>query len=347
MQVLSANQTRQLVDCEQVYAAFRAAQREYRQRFAGAMTWKGVAGRRYLYRKKAGVWHSLGARSPETERAYEQFRAGRAALKARRKSLDGEIREMAPVNKAMRLGRVPWTVARILRRLEREDLLGQGVRVAGTQALYAYERMGGVHFRSEAVATKDIDLLQDSRSGLSFVTSDLREAGLIGLLQAIDPSFQLTEAGSFRAANDKGFMVDLITPTLRNRATHATPRSDVAGDLAAVEIEGLTWLENSPSVEQVVLDERGYPLTIVAPDPRAFALHKSWLCLRSDRDPAKRRRDAAQAKAVAAMLIAFLPHLRFDDRCLDAFPDEVRALAAGLVAEARETVEPDPSWDEE
>jgi hypothetical protein len=347
MQVLSANQIRQLVDCEQVYSAFRAAQREYRQRFTGAMAWKGVKGRQYLYRKKADVWRSLGARSPETERSYEQFRAGRAALKARRKSLDEEIRAMAPVNKAMRLGRVPWTAARILRRLEREGLLGQGVRVAGTHALYAYERMGGVHFRLEAVATRDIDLLQDSRSGLSFVTSDLREAGLIGLLQAIDPSFQLTEAGSFRAANDKGFMVDLITPTLRNRATQATPRSDVPGDLAAVEIEGLTWLENSPSVEQVVLDDRGYPLTIVAADPRAFALHKSWLSLRADRDPAKRRRDAAQARAVTAMLVAFLPHLRFDDSCLNAFPDDVRALAAGLVDEARETVEPDPSWDAE
>jgi hypothetical protein len=347
MQILTPNQIRQLVDCEQVYAAYRAAQREYRQRFAGAMAWKGVHGRQYLYRKKANVWRSLGARSPETERSYEQFRAGRLALKARRKALDEEVRSMAPVNKAMKLGRVPWIAARILRRLEREGLLGQGVRVAGTHALYAYERMGGVHFRLEAVATRDIDLLQDSRSGLSFLTSDLRESGLIGLLKAVDPSFQPTETGSFRAVNEKGFMVDLITPALRNRSTQATPRSGVAGDLAAVEIDGLTWLENSPSVEQVVLDDRGYPLTIVAADPRAFALHKSWLSRRADRDPAKRRRDAAQAEAVTTMLLAYLPHLRFDDPCLNAFPDDVRALASNLVAAARERIRPDSSWDEE
>ncbi|MFL6845779.1 MAG: GSU2403 family nucleotidyltransferase fold protein [Allosphingosinicella sp.] len=345
MHVLSASQARQLVDCEQVYAAYRAARREYSQRFAGAMAWKGVRGRQYLYRKKEQVWRSLGPRLPETERTYEQFCKGREKLKARRKSLDDEIRRMAPVNRAMRLGRVPWIAARLLRKLERAGLLGHGLRVAGTHALFAYERMGGVHFRSEALATNDIDPLRDSRAGLSFVGADLREPGLLGVLRSIDPTFHPTEVGSFRAVNDKGFMVDLITPMLRNPAVRASP-AESEGDLRPVEIAGLAWLENSPTVEQIVIDDKGFPLTIVAPDPRAFALHKLWLSRRNDRDPVKRRRDAAQAGLVAAMLAAVLPHYRFDDPVLDAFPAEVRSLSAELMS-ARGGPEDSASWDDE
>jgi hypothetical protein len=348
MLILSGAQTRQLIDCEQAYAAFRAAQREYRQRFTGAMAWKGVGRHQYLYRKKDGVWRSLGARSPETQRSYEQFRAGRARLKARRKSLDEAIRAMAPVNRAMRLGRVPWTSARILRRLEKAGLLGQGLRVAGTHALYAYERMGGVHFHSDTVTTTDIDLLRDSRSGLSFVTSDLGDAGLIGLLRAVDASFELTEEGSFRAVNGRGFMVDLITPSLPNPATRAAAVVASSEDLTAVEIEGLTWLENSPVVEEVAIDEKGYPLSIIAPDPRAFAFHKAWLAGREDRDPAKRRRDSAQAESVIAMLLRFQPHLRFDDPALNAFPTAVRKLGERLVRATRTTTDAMPDeWDTE
>jgi hypothetical protein len=348
MRILSGSQTRQLIDSEQAYLAFRAAQREYRQRFTGAMTWKGVGSHQYLYRKKEGIWRSLGPRSPETERVYEQFRAGRAKLKARRKSLDEAIRAMAPINRAMRLGRVPWTSARILRRLERAGLLGEGLRVAGTHALYAYERMGGVHFHSQTVTTADIDLLRDSRAVLSFTSSDVRDASLMELLRRIDASFEPAAAGSFRAVNDKGFMVDLITPALRNPARPIAAEKGNADDLTAVEIEGLAWLENSRAVEQVVIDERGYPLTVIAPDPRAFALHKAWLARRDDRDPAKRRRNAAQAEAVVEMLLRFQPHLGFDDPALKAFPATVRKLGAELVKAGKKNMTRDPaSWDGE
>jgi hypothetical protein len=340
---LNGSQSRQLIDCEQAYAAYRAAERDYRQRFAGSMAWKTVSGKQYLYRKKEDRWASLGPRSPETEQAYERFLAGREALKARRRSLDETIRQMAPVNRAMRLGRVPWTSARILRRLDRAGMLGHGLRVAGTHALYAYERMAGVHLPSGDVSTQDIDLLFDSRSGLSFADSAASEAGLLGLLRAVDPTFEPTGKGSFRAANDKVFMVDLITPLPRNASR--SPSLAAGGDLTPVEIAGLSWLESSPPVEQVVIDERGFPLTMAAPDPRAFALHKAWLARRDDRDPLKKRRDAGQARIVSDMLAAHLPHLRFDDPALTALPAALRALAPELVAASRAAVAR-PDWDE-
>ena len=49
----------------------------------------------------------------------------------------------------------------------------------------------------------------------------------------------------------------------------------------------------------------------------------------------KARRDAAQARAVAWLVLRHLPHLRFDDDALSALPRTLRARAPGLVALAR------------
>ena len=129
-----------------------------------------------------------------------------------------------------------------------------------------------------------------------------------------------------RAANKDGFLVDLIMPLAADPMRPAT-RNTVGvetDDLAAVEIEGLQWLVNSPKVEAVVIDERGYPLSCVSPDPRCFALHKRWLSERADRDPLKRVRDREQAVSVAQLVAAEMPHLRFDDPALGAMPRILR-----------------------
>lgn len=71
-------QVRQLVDVEQVYAAYQAARTELAQRFAGSMAWKTVRGHQYLYRKRKAAWSSLGPRNPETEAAMRpSMMAGR------------------------------------------------------------------------------------------------------------------------------------------------------------------------------------------------------------------------------------------------------------------------------
>jgi len=351
MEILDGSQVRQLVDTEQVYAAFRDAQRDHRQRFGGSMAWKTIGGRKYLYRKVGEGWKSLGAESGDTEQIYARFHAGRAALKQRRAKLDAEIGRLAPINRAMRLGRVPWTSARVLRRLDREALLGQGLRVVGTHALFAYERMAGIHFGSAEVTTRDIDFLLDARSALKLLTSDLRETGLAGLLRAVDRSFVPTDQGSFRAVNDTGFMVDLITPLPRSASIAKSRRriGNDPGDLEAVENASLAWLENSPAVEQMAIDEKGYPLTIVAPDPRAFAMHKLWLSGRDDRDRAKRHRDLAQAEAVTAMVIEYLPHLRFDDAVLNGIPASLRRESQALATRSSQSFRPgrdDETWSD-
>lgn len=337
MYELDGNQTRQLIDCQQIHLAARHAEREYADRYKGSMAWKTVSNNIYLYRKREGIWKSLGPKSEETEKIYDQFHAGRNELKAKCRSLQETLRTMAPVNKAMRIGRVPWMSAKILRLIERLDVLGNGLMVVGTHALYAYELMGGVHFGPNAVSTMDIDLLYDARERLKLFAPRLQKNGLIGVLQEIDASFEPLGENSYRAANMEGFMVELITPSTRNPSTRSFKSRIGEGmnDLKAVEIEGLKWLENCPAINEFAIDEKGYPLSIAAPDPRAFVCHKIWLSQRIDREPKKQRRDILQAREVTKMLNIYLPQMRFDDPSLDALPVNVRNAAINLANKLR------------
>ncbi len=344
-------QVRQFVDAEQVFAAYQSARIELAQRFAGSMAWKTVRGHQYLYRKRKAAWSSLGPRSPETDAAHAAFHDGRARLKQRLSDLARRLDAMAPVNRALGLGRMPVVAARALRALAAARLLGTGIRVVGTHALFAYERMAGLRIASGHLATGDIDLLFDARARLSLVAeavpgADLEREGLIGLLRSIDKSFEPMGTGSFRAVNRDGFMVDLIQPLPPDRMARS-PRSRIGTspeDLSAVEIEGLAWLVNSPKVSAVTLDARGYPVGLVVPDPRAFALHKAWLAARDDRDPLKRGRDAGQARLVAGLVAERLPHLSFDDPVLGAIPRALRDRAAEILpapGPAVDSMEPD------
>lgn len=341
---LKSEQIRQTIDTEQVFAEWHQTTAALEHRFKGAMSWKTVAGRDYLYRKTGQTWKSLGLRNPETETIHAQFHDGREEARRRLASLSQRLDERAAVNRAMQIGRMPLLTARLLRALDRAGLIGTALDVVGTNALFVYERLGGVRFESGLLATEDIDLLFDSRSSLKLAAVDGSPSGLLKILQTTDHSFQPVGKSSFRAANRDGFLVDLIMPLAGDPMRPAT-RNRVGAesdDLAAVEIEGLQWLTNSPKVEAVIIDERGYPLRCVSPDPRSFALHKHWLSERADRDPLKRVRDREQAISVAELIVTDLPHLRFDDPALGAIPRALRDHASKLAGDRQDRLE--PNW---
>lgn len=332
---LTNEQARQSVDCEQTFAVWRDADREFRERFAGSMFWRPAAtgDGEYLYREVRGAQRSLGPRSAETETAYQAFTEGRESVRETLRGTTQRLNGMAPVNKALRLNRVPVIAARILRRLDEVGLLGKPMRVAGTHVLYAMERACGVQVASDVLATGDVDLLWDSRAGLKLTAgSGVRTSGLLGVLQKLDRSFKPAGKDSFRAVNRDGYMVDLIAPHTSKDPMRSKPQRLGSSDdeLTAVEIGGLAWLVNSPSFEQVVIGEDGYPLRMVTPDLRAWTVHKLWLCGRDDRDPAKRGRDRAQGVLAADLLRSRRPDLRFDEGTLSALPRAVRALIDGV-----------------
>jgi hypothetical protein len=332
---LNPDQRRETVNTLQRYQAWReAAAHVHANR--GSMVWSTSKGRDYLMRSaydKQGRRRqaSLGLRTTETEKIKEDFERARDEAAARLKQLEDILTRQAAVNRALALGRVPLLGARIIRALDTHGLLGAGVRVLGTYALYAYEAIAGVRIDASLTTTEDIDLLLDARRGLAVAaTDDLESASLLRILQRVDKSFARSNQ-EFRAVNRDGFLVDLIKP-LRNPPwtnEHTRVGSD-PDDLSAVEIEGLTWHESAPPFDATAIDDRGEPLRIIASDPRIFAIHKFWLANRSDREPIKRRRDREQAEAVAALVATYMPHLPFESDHLRMLPREVVDRAASL-----------------
>lgn len=325
---LNPDQRRETINTQQRYQAWRAAAAQARAS-RGSMVWSTTKGRDYLMRAaydKQGRRRqtSLGPRNPETETIKAEFERSRDAAAERLESIEPVLARQAAVNRALALGRVPLLGARIVRALDANGLLGAGVCVLGTYALYAYEAVAGVRVDPGLTTTEDIDLLLDARVGVTIAAADeLETVSLLRILRRVDRSFARTQQ-EYRVANRDGFLVDLIKPLRSPPWTDEPVRlGGDRDDLSAVEIDGLAWRESAPPFEAVAIDERGEPLRIVTSDPRVFAAHKFWLSQRMDREPIKRRRDRQQAEAVAALVATHMPHLPFEAEALRMLPHDL------------------------
>lgn len=182
----------------------------------------------------------------------------------------------------------------------------------------------GVFVDPGITSTEDIDLVMDARQSLRIMADAKVEDGtLINLLRKVDRSFERSSA-TFRALNRDGYLVDLIKPLANpvwKRGRETVGKAE--DELVAVEIAGLAWLENAPVFEAIAIDEKGGPLRLIVPDPRIFAAHKFWVSKRADRDPIKRRRDLAQAQAVAQLTTQYLKHLPYEASELRVLPRAV------------------------
>jgi hypothetical protein len=74
---------------------------------------------------------------------------------------------------------------------------------------------------------------------------------------------------------------------------------------------------------------------MVAPDPRAFPLHKLWLSRQPDREPIKRKSDMEQALAVGVLVLHYPPYLKFAPEELKMFT-KFLMTAAAVALKARE-----------
>jgi hypothetical protein len=338
-QELTNDQRRETVNSIQRYAVWRKA-REDSVGYRGSMVWKAKKGVEYLVRSyydDPGIVRrqkSLGPRSPETEATKATFDNGRERLRERRLAIQAQLRSQAAVNKAIGLGRVPVLGANIIRAFDDAGLLGKGIRIIGTYALYGYEAAAGVFLSPDLMTTGDIDLMFDARRRVRFATGHaISERSVMALLKKVDRSFERA-AQTFRAENRDGYLVDFIKPMPDPPWANVPEQLNAAepNDLIAVSIEGLNWLEESPTLTSVAIDERGTPLTIVAPDPRVFAAHKHWLSTRADRPPLKRARDSAQATAVGQLVADHFLHLPYEHKEVAALPLPVFDAALPLFA---------------
>jgi hypothetical protein len=332
---LNPDQRREVVNTQQRYGAYREAEQQAKT-YRGSMTWSQINGRDYLVRSYYGKsgdrrQTSLGPRSEQTEAIKHDYERARSEAQSRLKSLKTVMARQSAINRALALGRVPLIGAKIIRAMDQADILGAGIRILGTNAVYAYEAAAGVRIDPGLTSTEDIDLLIDARSELIFAADENASSpSLLRLLQKLDRTFRRSKQ-TFRAVNDEGYLVDLIKP-LRNPpwAKEGQRVGANAADLLAAEIEGLVWHESAPPFETVAIDEKGGPCRIVATDPRVWAAHKLWLSKRDDRALVKRRRDEAQAQTVARLVVEYMPHLPYASDQLKMLPKTVFDDAAPL-----------------
>jgi len=303
------------------------------------MVWRNPPrGGEYLYRLTRNGTpgsrkeRSLGPRSAETERLFDDFHRGREQAMQSVRSLSDRLEQQARLNRALDLGRVPDPTSRILRRLHAENLLGGTLVVAGTNALYAYEAAAGVHIGSDLLATGDLDILFDARAKLKLSFAREPPQRIMDILTAVDRSFR-RQKQPHQAVNDSGFFVDLIKPT--PRPPWRPEREEIGtGDLTAVMIDNLRWMESAPKFEAVAIGTDGAPVPMACADPRAFALYKLNMGKHDrTRDPVKRQRDVLQAEVVAQLVRDTLPQLRFT-------PEQLRSFPLHVVAREREALDP-------
>ena len=344
IQELSNAQRKQFINVQQVFEAYENELRRGAHRFDGSMGWSKRGDKEYLIRKRQGgrVTKSLGPRSPGTEMILQDFNEGRRDFRQSVRVLEARLEAMAATNVEMGLGRVPAVTARICRHLSAAGILGNGVRVIGTTALFAYEAAAGVQFHSSLTATTDADLLVDVRRRMKILANggadDPRSLGtMVQLLQAADPTFRVNghKDTAYRLVNDDGFWVDFVRTQAKDEMMlrDRTTATDHPGDLHPAPVAGLNWLRDAPAFSAIAIDESGIPVRLEVPDPRSFALLKEWVSQQPERDPLKKPRDRDQSEAVVSLLATKLVHLPEDG--LTHVPAHWRERFASRVAEAR------------
>lgn len=310
MRERSADATRQYIDAVAAFEALEEAQREAEQ-VRGGMYWhKGAAaGAGYLVRTSTtGSEKSLGSRSPGTEAIYEAFRQRKEAAQARLAGLKEAVARHKRLNRALRVGRVDPIVVAILQRLS-DTRLGDHFRIVGTHALYAYESAAGVAFESEAVATRDIDMLWDVRRRLAFATALRRvDSSMLGVLQKVDSTFRVRDAQKYTAVNKDGFEVDIIRRMKNADDPHPIRLSDDEDDFWAAQAPRAQELLEAPGFSAVIVATNGDMARMNTLAPMAFVGFKRWMSGLPERDPLKRRRDALQAQVVEQVVRDYLPH---------------------------------------
>jgi hypothetical protein len=308
-QDLGDDARRQYIDARATFEALEAAEVQAAG-VRGGMYWKTVNGVEYLVRTSTrNAQKSLGPHSAETEAMHASFVRRKEEAQARVKDLSEALKRHQRMNRALFVGRVPSIVIDILAMLHRAEI-AEHFTVVGTHALYAYETAAGVRVQSAAVATRDVDLLWDTRKRFRLATQLKRlDSSLLALLRKVDKSFALIETQRYTAVNSQGFEVDILRREAQGQDPHPAQPSDAEEDFWVVQARNAEQLVSAPRFSAVVVGATGHMARMNTVHPQAFARFKRWLAQRPDRDPLKSKRDLLQADTVEQLVSSYLPQL--------------------------------------
>ncbi len=218
------------------------------------------------------------------------------------------------MNRALFVGRVPTIVVDILNMLKKTGV-AEHFTVVGTHALYAYEAAAGVRVESAAVATRDVDLLWDTRKHLKLTTQLKRlDSSMLSLLRKVDKTFTLIDDQLYTAVNSNGFEVDILRRETQEQDPHPVKLTDAEEDFWVVQAPNAEQLVSAQRFSAMVVGATGHMARMNTVHPLAFVKFKQWLSQRPDRDPLKSGRDTLQANTVEQLVSEYLPQLSTAER---------------------------------
>ena len=302
---LPAAAQRQYVDAVAAFQGWREA-RAAAQTVRGGMYWKRQGAYEYLVRTSTDNRQTvIGPRSVETEGIKEAFDARKGEVNDRLSALAETVSRHEKRNRVEQVGRAPVVVVRILKEIDKAGL-SKFFTVVGTHALYAYEAKAGVRFDDDALATRDVDLLWDSRKSVKFFTTMERlDASMIDVLRRVDKTFTRREGHLETAQNADGFEVDFLRREAVEGDMHPVRLSGDEEDLWVVQAKNANLLLEGPRFEAVIVAANGEMALMQTVEPMLFVKFKQWLTRQKSREPVKRARDALQATVVGVLVGEF------------------------------------------
>lgn len=307
---LTEDQLRQFIDAEACFVALEQAKQNAKA-VRGSMFWRVDKGRDYLVRATTEARQErLGPRSEETEGIYQRFTERKTSAESRVTSLEAALERHRRMNLALRVGRCPNLVQKILEQLAKQGLADHFLTV-GTHALYAYETAAGVRVMPDALATRDVDVLFDTRKRVSFFTQlEQDDLSFIKLLQKADKTFEIKEDQRYTAVNKDGFEVDVIRRQAKDGDPHPLKMSHHEEDLWAVQVGSGEKMLGAARFSQIVVASNGAMARMTTIAPEAFVKLKRLLSSSASRDPLKRGKDALQAQVVQSLMDDYMIGLR-------------------------------------
>jgi hypothetical protein len=298
---------RQYIDANSVFTAWEDA-RKGAAEVRGGMYWQSKNGTDYLIRTSVhNSQKSLGPRTEANEAIYRKFIERKDQAGRRLEDLSTEMTRHQRMNRALRVGRAPRILIDILDRLYKAGL-EEYFTVIGIHALYAYEAAAGVRFgEPEALATRDVDLLWDTRKRLNFISRmSTLDMSFLGLLKKVDPTFEIRPDQRDTAVNSKGFEVDVIRREAVADDPHPLKLTDDEDDFYVVQANKAGILLDGAKFSSMVVSTSGHMARMRTISPVVFSRFKRWMAEQSDRDPLKRKRDLLQAGLVEGLVWEYL-----------------------------------------
>ena len=308
---IDGNAQRQYIDAKSAFTAFEEAKKNAAE-VRGGMLWKTQNGTDYLIRTTTRRGQkSLGPRSEQNEIIYREFTARKQRVEKKVSDLREELERHRKLNKVFHVGRAPEILVAILNKFAASGL-SDYFTVIGTHSLYAYEAAAGIRFEAtEALETRDVDLLWDTRKRLSFVARmEGLNSSFLGLLREVDPTFDLRDGQLYTAVNNHGFEVDVIRREAKDLDPHPLRLTSHEDEFYAVQAKRAGVLLDGEKFSAMIVSVNGRMARMNTISPVVFADFKRWMAKQDDRESLKRKRDLLQAELVEGMIADFFPSMQ-------------------------------------